>query len=143
MFGPRDPSTARKPVKRVAPTILVTANAAGGHAPRLSLVRGCDRSRNLMRHARLTLALPIGLLALVVILSAFCRGLVSAARCPQLLLPHSLPAAIAAIALASITTRPESEERVARPVKASPHTKALNRPRCCHCNYHTHSQNSN
>ena len=93
-----------------------------------------------MRHARLTLALPIGLLALVVILSAFCGGLVSTARRPQLLLPHSLPAAIAAIALASITTRTDSEERVARRVKASPHAKALNRPICCHGIVHSQTQ---
>ena len=62
-----------------------------------------------MRHTRLASALPIGLLALAVILSACCGGLVSAARCPQLLLPHSLPAALAAIALAAITARTDSE----------------------------------
>jgi predicted ATPase with chaperone activity len=90
-----------------------------------------------MRHTRLTAALPIGLLALAVILSACCGGLVSAARCPQLLPPHSLPAAIAAIALASITTRTESEKRVARGVKAPPHAKALNRPICCHGTAHS------
>ena len=89
-----------------------------------------------MRHARPTSALLIGLLALAVILSAFCGGLVSAARCPQLLLPHSLPAAIAAIALASITTRTDSEKRVARGVKASPHAKALKRPICCRATAH-------
>src|SRR5688572_19524949 len=93
-------STAWKPVERVAPTILVTANGTSGAAVRLSLLRGCDRSRTLMRHARLTSALPIGLLALAVILPACRGGLVSAARCPQLLLPYSLPAAVAAVALA-------------------------------------------
>jgi hypothetical protein len=89
-----------------------------------------------MRHTRLTSAFPIGLLALVVIVSAFCGGLVSAARGPQLLLPHSLPAAIAAIALASITARTESEQRVACGVKASPHAKALKRPINCHAIAH-------
>jgi len=57
-----------------------------------------------------------------------------------LLLPHSLPAAITAIALASITTRTDGEKRVARGVKASPHAKALNRPICCHGT--AHSQNN-
>ena len=90
-----------------------------------------------MRHTRLTLALPIGLLALAVILSACCGGLVSVARCPHLQLPHSLPAAITAIALASITTRTDSEKRVARGVKASPPAKALNRPICCHGTAHS------
>ena len=85
-----------------------------------------------MRHAGLTSALPIGLLALVVILSAYCGGLVSATRCPQLLLPHSLPAAVAAIALAPITTRTDSEKRVARWVRAPPPAKALGRLIRCH-----------
>jgi|HubBroStandDraft_1064217.scaffolds.fasta_scaffold102308_3 hypothetical protein len=58
-----------------------------------------------MRHARLTSPLPLGLLALAVILLACRRGLVSAARCPHLPLSHSLPAIIAAITLAAITAR--------------------------------------
>src|SRR5450631_4258872 len=76
---PGVPSTARKPVKRVAPTILLTANGTPGAAGRLSLVRRCDRSRTLMRHAGLALASPIGLLALAVMLPACRGGLVSAA----------------------------------------------------------------
>jgi len=52
-----------------------------------------------MRHARLTLPLPIGPLALAVILLSYRRGLVSAARGPHLLLSHSPPASIAAITL--------------------------------------------
>ena len=90
-----------------------------------------------MRHARLASAFAIGLLALVVIVPACRGGLVSAARCPQLLLPHSPPAAVAAIALAPITTCTESEKRVARGVKASPHAKALDRPICCHGTVHS------
>ena len=90
-----------------------------------------------MRHARLTPTLPIGLLAMAVILLACCGGLIATARCPLLLLPHSLPAAVAAIALASITTRADSEERVARGVKASPHAKALHRPICCRSTAHS------
>jgi hypothetical protein len=62
-----------------------------------------------MRHARLTSPLTIGLLTLAVISPAYRRGLVSAARCPQLLLPHALPAIVAAIALAAITTRTDVE----------------------------------
>jgi hypothetical protein len=85
-----------------------------------------------MRHARLTLPLPIGLLALAVVLLACHGGLVPAPRCPQLLLTHSLPADVAAIALASITTRTDSEKRVARWVKAPPHAKALSTLICCH-----------
>src|SRR5438067_901513 len=46
-----------------------------------------DRSRTLMRHWRLTLAFAMGLLTLVVIVPACRGGLVSAARCSQLLLP--------------------------------------------------------
>ena len=90
-----------------------------------------------MRHARLTSTLPVGLLAMAVILLACCGGLIATARCPLLLLPHSLPAAVAAIALASITTRADREKRVARGVNASPHAKALHRPICCHSTAHS------
>src|ERR1039457_5484914 len=76
---PGVPSTARKPVKRVAPTILMTANGTLGAVGRLSLGRGCDRSRTLMRHAGLALASPVGMLALAVMLPACRGGLVSAA----------------------------------------------------------------
>ena len=89
--------------------ILVTANATAGEADWLSLVRGSDQSGTLMRHAGLALALPIGLLTLAVILPAHCGRLVSAASGLQLLLAHSLPVAVAAIALAPITTRADSE----------------------------------
>jgi hypothetical protein len=58
--------------------------------------------------------------------------LVSAAGCPQLLLPHSPAAGVAAISLAPITTRADGEKHVAREVNASAHAKALNRPICCH-----------
>jgi hypothetical protein len=57
----------------------MTANGTLGAAGRLSLVRGCDRSRTLMRHGGLALASPIGLLALAVMLPACRGGLVSAA----------------------------------------------------------------
>ena len=85
-----------------------------------------------MRHARLTSPLPIGPLALAVIFLAYRRGLVSTARCPHLLLSHSLPATAAAIALAAITTRTDGEKRVAGWVKAPPHAKAFVRLICCH-----------
>jgi hypothetical protein len=78
-----------------------------------------------MRHARLTSALPIGMLALAVILLACRRGLVSTARCPHLLLSHSLPATVTAIALAAITTRTDGEKSVAHWVNAPPHAKAF------------------
>jgi hypothetical protein len=70
-----------------------------------------------MRHARPTSPLPIGLLALAVILLAWRRG---------------LPAIIAAITLAAITTRTDGEKRVARWVKTAPHAKAFGRLICCH-----------
>jgi hypothetical protein len=76
--------------------------------------------------------LPIRLLALTVILLAYRRCLVSASRCPHLLLPHSLPATVTAIALAAITARTNGEKRVARWVKAPPHAKAFCRLICCH-----------
>jgi hypothetical protein len=85
-----------------------------------------------MRHAGLTSALPIGLLALPVILPAGRGGLVSAARRPQLLLPYSRPAAVAAIALASITTGTDSEKHVAGGINAPPHAETLSRSVCCH-----------
>jgi hypothetical protein len=75
-----------------------------------------------------------------VIVPACCGGLVSAARCPLLLLPHSFPAAFAAIALAAITTRADSEKCVAGWVKASPHAQAFYRPICCHCTAHSQHQ---
>ena len=131
---------ARKPVERVDPTILVTANGTSGEAGRSGLTRGCDQTRTLMRHARPTSALPIGLLALAVLVLACRGGLVSAARCPQLLLPHSLPATLAAIALAAITARTDSEQRVALGVEASPHAKALGRSICCHRASHSQLQ---
>ncbi len=85
-----------------------------------------------MRHAGLTSALPVGLLALAVIVPTCRGGLVSVARCPQLLLAHSLPAAVAAIALAPITTRTDSEKLVARGVTTAPLAKAFSRSICCH-----------
>ena len=91
-----------------------------------------------MRHAGLTLALPIGLLALTVILPSWLRGLVSAARCQQLLSPHSLPAVVAAIALAAVTTPTDSKKRIACGVKASAQAKTLNRPIRCHGAGHSH-----
>src|ERR1017187_3964980 len=96
----------------------------------LSLVRGCDRSRTLMRHTGHALASPIGLLALAVMLPACRGGLVSAACCPQLLLPYALPAAVAAIALAPITTRTDGEKHAASGVKTPPHAKAPSGPIC-------------
>ena len=98
----------------------------------MGLTRGRDQTRTLMRHARPTSALPVGLLALVVVVPARGGGLVSPARCQQLLLPYSLPASLTAIALAAITARADSEQRVARGVEASPHAKALIRSICCH-----------
>jgi hypothetical protein len=85
-----------------------------------------------MRHAKLISPLPIGLLALAVILLAYRRGLVSTARCSHLLLAHSSPATVIAIALAAITTCTDGEKRVARWVKAPPHAKAFDRLICCH-----------
>jgi hypothetical protein len=77
------------------------------------------------------------LLALVVIMPACRGGLVSAASRTQLLLPHSLPAAVTAIALASIATRTHREKRVASGVNASPNAKALNSPLCWHSTVHS------
>jgi hypothetical protein len=54
-----------------------------------------------------------------------------------LLLPHSPPAPVAAIALAAITTRTDSENPAARGINASSHAKALNRPICCHGTVHS------
>jgi hypothetical protein len=95
-----------------------------------------------MRHARLALALPVGLLTLAVVLPARLGGLVSAARCQQLLSPHSLPAVVAAIALAAVTTRTDSKNRVARRVKASAQAKPLNRSIRCHGAAHSHHNTS-
>jgi hypothetical protein len=91
-----------------------------------------------MRHAGLASALPIGLLALAVILPVCRGGLVSAASCEQLLLAHSLPATVATIALAAVTIRTDSEKRVARGIKAPPQAKALSRSICCHGTGHSH-----
>jgi hypothetical protein len=54
-----------------------------------------------------------------------------------LLLPYSLPAAVAAIALASITTRTDGEKAAARGVKTPPHAKALSGSICCHSAGHS------
>jgi hypothetical protein len=85
-----------------------------------------------MRHARPTSPLPIGPLALAVILLAYRRCLVSVTGFPHLPLSHSLPATVTTIALAAITTRTDGEKRVARWVKAPPHPKAFGRLICCH-----------
>ena len=90
-----------------------------------------------MRHARPTSAFPIQLLALVVITPACRGGLVSAARCTPLLLPHSLPAAVTAIALAPVATRADREKGAASGVNASPNAQALYRPICCHSTVHS------
>ena len=95
-----------------------------------------------MRHAGLALALPVGLLTLPVVLPARLGALVSAPRCQQLLSPHSLPAVVAAIALAAVTTRTDSKNRVARRVKASAQAKPLNRSIRCHGAGHSHHNRS-
>jgi hypothetical protein len=92
-----------KPVERVDPTILVTTNGTPSETGGSGRLRGRDRNWTLMRHAGPSLTLSIGLLALAMIQLACLRSLVSAARCQQLLLPHSLPAGLAAIALAAVT----------------------------------------
>jgi hypothetical protein len=91
-----------------------------------------------MRHARLAAALSMGLLALAMILPAWLRGLISTARCPQLLLPHSLPTGLAAIALATVTTRTDSKERVTSGVKAPAHAKTFYALTGFHCFRHSH-----
>ena len=91
-----------------------------------------------MSHARLAATLSMGLLALAMILPACLRGLVSAARCPQLLLTHSLPTGLAAIALAAVTTRTDSKERVASGVKAPAHAKTFFASIGFHCLRRSH-----
>jgi len=81
-----------------------------------------------MRHARLAATLSMGLLALAMIPPACLRGLVSPARCPQLLLPHSL----------AVTTRTDSKERVASGVKALAHAKTFCASIGFHCFRHSH-----
>jgi len=91
-----------------------------------------------MRHARPALTLSMGLLALAMVLPACLRGLVSAARCPQLLLPHSLPTGLAAIALAAVTTRTDSKKSVASGIKAPAHAKTFCASIGFHCFRHSH-----
>jgi hypothetical protein len=57
-----------------------------------------------------------------------------------LLLPHSLPAAIAAVALTSITTHTDGEKRVACGVKAPPQAKALGSSICWYDTGHSQPQ---
>jgi hypothetical protein len=78
-----------------------------------------------MRHAGLTSASPVGLLALAVIVPTRRRGLISSARCTQLLLVCSLSAAVTAIALASIATRTDREKRVAGGITTPPLAKSF------------------
>jgi hypothetical protein len=88
-----------------------------------------------MRHARLALTLSMGLLALAMVLPACLRGLVSPARCPQLLLPTGL----AAIALAAVTTRTDSKKSVASGIKAPAHAKTFCASSGFHCFRHSHT----
>lgn len=127
-------SLRRVPLKT---TQLILSSAANTPNPMQPVV-ACGRSRTLVRHARLTSALPTGLPALTVTLSACHSGLVSAAGCRQLLLPYSLPAVVAAIALPPITTRTDREKRVVRGVNAD--AKALGRSICCHGAGHSQPQ---
>ena len=118
----------------VDPTILVTAN--GERLAGRGRLRGADQNRTLMRHARLASTLSMGLLALAMVLPAHLRGLVSAARCPQLLLPHSLPTGLAAIALAAVTTSTDSKKSVASGIKAPAHSKTF----CASIGFHCFRQ---
>jgi hypothetical protein len=73
-----------------------------------------------MRHAGATLTLSIVLLATAMIHPAYVRGLVSAARRQELLLPHSLPTGRAAITLA----RSQLRQRVNTALQlGSPHLR--------------------
>src|SRR5207248_4955376 len=115
----------------VDPTILVTANDTSGEAGWSRLGRGGDQSRTLMRHAGLTSTSPVGLLTLAVIVPTCRRCLISAARCPQLLLAGSLPAAVTAIALASIATRTDRKKRVAGGITTPPLAKSFDKSIFC------------
>ena len=120
-------STPRKPVERVDPTILVTTNGTSSETGGARRLRGSDRNGTLMRHAGPALPLSIGLLALAMIQLACLRGLVSAARCQQLLLPHSLSTGLAAIALAAVTATTEGEHRIATGITTPARAKAISR----------------
>jgi hypothetical protein len=85
-----------------------------------------------MRHAGATLTLSIVLLATAMIHPAYVRGLVSAARRQELLLPHSLPTGRAAITLAPVTATTESKHRVATGVTTPARATAVNRTVRCH-----------
>ena len=135
---PGVPSTARKPVERVDPTILVTANGTFREVGRLGRLRGSDRHRTLMRHTRLALTLSMGLLALAMFLPTCLRGLVSTPCRPQLLLPQSLSTDLAAIASAAVTTRTDSKKRVASRVRAPTQAKAFSASIGFRCFRHSH-----
>jgi hypothetical protein len=93
-----------------------------------------------MRHARLASTLSMRLLALAMIPPACIRGLVSPACCPQLLLPHSLPTGLAAIALAAVTTRTDTKKSVASGIKAPAHAKTFFASIGFHCFRHSSLQ---
>jgi hypothetical protein len=90
-----------------------------------------------MRHAHPGLTLSIRLLTTAMcLLTCRCR-LVTAARSRHLLLPHPLPARVAAIALSAVTTTTDGEERVATGIKTPARAKTFWASIRCQCFPHS------
>jgi hypothetical protein len=78
-----------------------------------------------MRHRGLASTSSIGLLPLAMMLLACFRSLISAARRPQLLLTHTLPTCLLAIALTAITTGTDGKKCVAGGIKTPAQSKTF------------------
>jgi hypothetical protein len=87
-----------------------------------------------MRHSRLGSPLPIGALAVAMCFLTRLGRLVTMAGCQDLSPPHSLPAGVTAIALASVAATTQSKDGIAVGVEASARTKSVYR-RCLCCSH--------
>ena len=101
----------------VNPTSLATANAASGRIGEPNEARRSDWSGTLMSHARPTMSLPIGSLAMAVSLPAGFTPLITTAGGALLPSPSCRTTFPAAIALTTVTAAAHKEQgATARPV---------------------------
>src|SRR5450759_3049727 len=113
VVSPRAASPRWQPIERVKPTVRSPTNGALRQGRGTQRGRGGDRNGTLMRHAHPWLTLSIRSLTTAMCLPTCRCRLVTAARSRHLLLPHPLPARVAAIALSTVTTATDGEDRAA------------------------------
>jgi hypothetical protein len=136
-MSPRAASPRWQPIERVKPTVRSPTNGALRQGCGTQRGRGGDRNGTLMRHAHPWLTLSIRSLTMAMCLPTCRCRLVTAARSRHLLLPHPLPARVAAIALSTVTTATDGEDRAAIRIETPARAKTFRASIRCQCFRHS------